>query len=182
MKSSSPYITRQTGRHVPREAVQAGLTCPTGPNLPANFPKTVLPGLPKLFRINQSLTELPHLLLARGPSASRVVRVLLPPGAPAAEALLEHVRLRLGDRWAGEVPFEDHEKLLGLRPPWWYRPVGLLGGLFLGALILFAMMGFAALLTGRIEEIPGFVWAAMAGWAGVVGWILWIYRRRQRDH
>jgi hypothetical protein len=84
----------------------------------ANFPKTVLPGLPKLLRINQTLTEFPHLLLARGPSTNRVVRVLLPPGAPAADTLLEHVRLRLGVRWAGEVPFEDHEKLLGLRQPW----------------------------------------------------------------
>ena len=163
------------------EITQAALTRSPGPQVPANFPKQVLPGLGSLFALQSRLSaETRQLVLARGPGAHRVIRVLIPDGDPEADRLVDVVRAHLGgDRWLGDVPFERHQEALGLRNPWWYFPVGFLGCLALGAMILLAMIGFAAILSGRIGEAPPVAWIALALWVLLVAWLLWIYRRRR---
>lgn len=157
----------------------AALTRSPGPQVPANFPKQVLPGLGSLFALQSRLSaETRQLVLARGPGAHRVIRVLIRDGDPEAARLVDVVRAHLGgDRWLGEVPFERHQEALGLRNPWWYFPAGFLGCLALGVMILLAMIGFAAILSGRIGEAPPAAWIALAIWVLLVAWLFWIYRR-----
>jgi hypothetical protein len=161
------------------EITRAALTRSPGPQVPSNFPKQVLPGLGSLFALQKRLSaETRQLILARGPGTHRVIRILIPDGDPEGARLVDVVRAHLGDRWLEEIPFERHQEALGLRNPWWYFPVGLIGCLGLGYMILLAMMGVAAVLYGRAGEAPLIVWMALALWILLVVWLLSIYRRR----
>lgn len=158
----------------------AALTRSPGPQVPGNFPKQVLPGLGSLMSIQKRLSaETRQLVLARGAGTHRVIRVLIAEGDPEAARLVDVVRAHLGDRWLDEIPFDRHQEALGLRNPWWYFPVGLLGCLGFGYMILLAMMGVAAVLQGRAGDAPLIVWIALALWVLLVVWLLWVYRRRR---
>ena len=162
------------------DITRAALTRSPGPRLPVNFPTRILPGLGSLISLQQRVSaETRQLILARGPGTHRVVRILIPDDDPEDARLVDVVRAHLGDRWLDEIPFERHQEALGLRNPWWYFPVGLLGCLGLGYMILLAMMGAAAALYGRAGEAPLIVWLALALWILLVVWLLWIYRRRR---
>lgn len=162
------------------DVTRAALTRSPGPQVPANFPKQVLPGLGSLLALQSRLSaETRQLVLARGAGTHRVIRILIRDDDPEAARLVDVVRACLGDRWLGEVPFESHQQALGLRNPWWYFPVGLLGCLALGAMILMSMIGLVAILSGRIREAPPVVWIALALWILLVASLLWIYRRRR---
>lgn len=118
-------VGRRTRRIAWTEATTAALV--RFPAAGAGLPVGVLPGLGHLRALNRrQAVAYAQLVLARGLSSSRAVRVTVPLDGASAGLLVGAVRDAMGSRWRGEVPFEAHMAVLGLRRPWWTLPALLL--------------------------------------------------------
>ena len=83
--------------------------------MPENFPQSILPGLRRLTKIRDRLAEdYVQLILARGRSSFKAIRVPLPKENPDARLLVQEVQRNLEERWVEELPIEQHMKALGL--------------------------------------------------------------------
>lgn len=161
-----------------QEISRAGLVSFSPPNLPPDFPAQAMPGLNRVFDLNQRLAgQYAQLVLARGKSVFRAVRVPIPADQPAAAALVDEVCLHLAGRWIGRVPMEKQRQALGLSNPWWYYPVLIAGLAVFGLIVLLAAGAFEALATGSLADVPLIAWLALLGWLVIVGAILFLYRR-----
>lgn len=167
-------------RQIPwAEINAAGLVRFSSPNVPAGMPLSILPGLGKLVELDrQEAQALRQLVLARGRSPFRAVRVPIPTGEPEAMALAEAVQQSLGERWIGGVAMEDHQAALGLSTPWWFCLVFGLGMVAFGLTILLAIGAFGALSSGQGAGVPPLAWLALLFWLLLAGGILFLYRRR----
>ena len=162
-----------------RQITAAGLVHFPDPDVPAGMPTKILPGLGKLIDLDRRLArEQRQLVLARGRSTFRAIRIPIPLDAPEATALVEAARRHLGDRWAGEVSIEEHQRALGLSTPWWFYPLFAVGFVAFGLTILLAIGAFQSLTGGNLAGVPILAWIALAFWALLAGGILFVYRRR----
>jgi hypothetical protein len=160
------------------EITSAGLVHFASPDIDPDLPTDILPGLGKLFSLNRSIAKGQHqLVLARGKSVFRAFRVPIPIDQSVSAALVETVQQKLGTRWIGEMPITEHQKALGLRTPWWFYPIFVVGFVAFGYLILFAIGAFSALTSGQFVEVPWIAWLALLVWVILIGWILFQYRR-----
>jgi hypothetical protein len=158
----------------------AGLVRFSGSNTPPDMPTDILPGLGKLLDLNRWVDrEQRQLVLARGRSTFRAVRVPIPITEPGATSMVEEVRRNLGDKWIGEVPIQDYQSAMGLSLPWWFYPLFGLGFVAFGLMILFAIGAFQALTSGDLAGVPPVAWIALLFWVVLVGAILFLYRRRR---
>jgi hypothetical protein len=170
---------RRTERIRWQEVTGAALVRVSSPDPDPAMPTDLLPGMGKLFNLNRSLAaEQGQLILARGRSALRAFRVPIPVDDPGAMALVDEVRCAVGDRWAGKVPSEEQEEALGIRNPWWFYPILIVGLIAFGYTVLCAIAAFAALTSGQAAEVPLVAWLALLVWLLLVGWIFFLYRRR----
>jgi hypothetical protein len=161
------------------EITAAGLVHFSELDASAGMPTQILPGLGKLFALNRWLArEQRQLVLARGRSTFRAVRIPIPVEEPKAMALVEQVRQAVGDRWIGEVSIQDHQSALGLSTPWWFYPLFGLGMAVFGLTIVLAIGAFQALSDGQVAGVPPLAWVALLFWVVLVGGILLLYRRR----
>ena len=158
----------------------AGLVYFSDPDVPRDMPTDLLPGLGKLLDLNHWLVrEQRQLVLARGHSTFRAVRVPIPAQDPKALALVETVRQNLGSRWVGAVSIQDHQSALGLSTPWWFYLLFGFGFVAFGLMILLAIGAFEALSSGQVSGVPPVAWLALLFWVILVGGILFLYRRRR---
>jgi len=135
-----------------------------------DVPTGIVPGLGALLALNRREADLyAQLVVARGPSASRALRVTVPLDGAGAGLLVGAVREVLGPRWLGEVPFEAHMVVLGLRRPRWALPVFVIVLTAIGSVALLAMLAGAALGRGAWNEVPPVAWAGLALWLGLLG-------------
>ncbi|MEJ2208387.1 MAG: hypothetical protein P8129_05045 [Anaerolineae bacterium] len=172
-------VRRRTRRLGWTEVTAAGLVHLPDPDVPAGMPLNLLPGLGKLVDLNRrEAQELRQLVLARGPSSFRALRIPIPVDEPGAMALVTAVQTKLGDRWIGEVAMEDHQAALGLSTPWWFYPLFGLGFVAFGLTILLAIGAFESLSSGQVTGVPPLAWVALLLWVILVGGILFLYRRR----
>lgn len=161
-----------------QEISRAGLVSFDRPHPPPDFPAQTLPGLGQLFTLNARLAnEYRQLVLARGPSAFSAVRVPIPTGEPEAAALVEEVRHRLADRWAGELPMAHHSRAMGMGNPWWYYPLLLAGLAVFGLAIVLAAGAFPAITGGSLAEVPPLAWLALLAWLLITGMLIYLYRK-----
>jgi hypothetical protein len=161
------------------EITSAGLVHFASPDVDPDMPTDILPGLDKLFSLNRSVAEgQRQLVLARGRSTFRPFRVPIPVDEPVSTTLVETIQQRLGTRWVGEMPITEHERALGIRNPWWFYPVFVIGFVAFGYLILFAIGAFSAITSGQFVEVPWIAWLALLLWLVLVGWIFFQYRSR----
>ena len=161
------------------EISAAGLVRFSGPNIPAGMPLSILPGLGKLVDLDrQEAQALRQLVLARGRSPFRAVRIPIPTDKPEAAALAEAAQQKLGERWIGEVAMEDHQAALGLSTPWWFYLVFGFGMVAFGLTILLALGAFESLSSGQVAGVPPLAWLALLFWLLLVGGILFLYRQR----
>jgi hypothetical protein len=162
-----------------REITAAGLVHFPGPDVPTDMPTRILPGLGRLVDLDRRLArEQRQLVLARGRSTFRAVRIPIPLDEPEAAALVQAVRRHLADQWAGEMSLEEHQRALGLSTPWWFYPLFAVGFVAFGLIILLAIGAFQSLTSGDLAGVPVLAWIALAFWAVLVGGILFVYRRR----
>jgi len=162
------------------EITAAGLVHFSEPDSSTGMPTQILPGLGKLFALDRWLArEQRQLVLARGRSTFRALRIPIPVQEPAAMALVEQVRQTLGEKWIGEVSMQDHQSALGLSTPWWFYPLFGLGMAAFGLTILLAIGAFQALSSGQVAEVPPLAWVALLFWVALAGGILLLYRRRK---
>ena len=155
------------------EITRAGIVEYPNQRMPENFPYAILPGLRRLIGIRDSLAEdYVQLVLARGRSPFKALRVPLPKENPDARLLVEEVKRNLGERWIGELPLEQHMKALGLRYQWWFHPAFAVGFIFFGFMLFLAMGAYGAVTSGRLDQVPLIAWIALLLWVGVVLWIL----------
>jgi hypothetical protein len=162
-----------------REVTAAGLVQLPGAAVPADMPTSILPGLGKLVDLDRRLArEQRQLVLARGGSTFRAVRIPIPLDEPEAKALVEMVRGHVGDRWIGELPMAEHQRALGLSIPWWFYPLFAVGFVAFGLTILLAIGAFQALSTGDVAGVPPLAWLALVFWGVLAGGILFVYRNR----
>lgn len=170
-------VGRRTRRIAWTEATTAALV--RFPAAGAGLPVGVLPGLGHLRALNRrQAVAYAQLVLARGPSSSRAVRVTVPLDGAGAGLLVGAVRDAMGSRWRGEVPFEAHMAVLGLRRPWWTLPALLLVLAAIGSVALLAMLTGAAVAGGRWGEVPPAAWAGLALWFGLLGALTLAVARR----
>jgi hypothetical protein len=157
----------------------AGLVQFSDANPSPNMPTDILPGLEKLFDLNRWLArEQRQLVLARGRSSFRAVRIPIPVQRPEARVLVEQVRQRLNEKWIGEVPIQDHQSAMGLTTPWWFYLLFAVGFVAFGLTLLLAMGTFDALSSGQVVGVPLLAWLALLFWVVLAAVILWLYRRR----
>lgn len=95
-----------------RDVTAAGmLTLPVG-NFAVDAVIQTVQGIDQLRDVNRVLTtDYRQLILARGRSQTRAAQILVPILEPEAAVLVEQVRQRVGDRWRGEVPWEEQRRL-----------------------------------------------------------------------
>jgi len=168
--------TRQIGW---AEVSAAGLVSFSEAGTPAGMPTDILPGLGKLFELNRwQARELRQLVLARGRSSFRTLRIPIPVSEPRAALLVEELRSYLPGRWVGEVSMEEHIQALGLATPWWLYPLFVAGFIGSGLAILLAVGAFQALEDGGLAAVPVLAWGALLFWLILVGGIYLFYRRR----
>lgn len=172
---------RRTRRLRWAEVTAAGLVYFSDPDVPADMPLDLLPGLGKLVDLNrQQAYELHQLVLARDRSPFRALRIPIPAGEPRAMALVGAVQAEVGDRWIGEIAMEDHQAALDLSTPWWFYPLFGLGFVAFGLTILAAIGAFQALSSGQLAGVPPLAWLALLFWVILAGGILFLYRRRRQ--
>jgi hypothetical protein len=136
-----------------------------------------LPGLGRLMGVNVHMAEnYRQLVLARGRSARRAIRMPVPVDDPGAHELVQRIEQRLGDRWKLETDMANHYQALGIHRPWWTIPVSILFIVGLGYIVAFACAGFSALSEGNLD-LPPLIWIGMATWLIIVGGIVFLYRR-----
>ena len=108
--------------------------------------------------LNQIRENYTQLVIARGWSSARVIRIPLPLDDSSAAQLVNTLTSRLDDRWIGEVPVEQHEDELGLGLPRWYLAMILPGFVVIAYLLLQVVSAVGALLIGEVYQVPGLVW------------------------
>ncbi len=134
------------------------------------IPAGILPGFDHLSSLNRRQADLyAQLMIACGPSASRVLRVTVPLDGTGADLLIGAVRDATGSRWLGELPFAGHMAALGLRRLRWVLLALLLVLAAVGSIMLLAMIAGAAVAGGRWAEVPPAAWAGLALWFGLLG-------------
>jgi hypothetical protein len=172
---------RKRTKHLPwDEITRAGLVHFADPDIDPSMPTEILPGLGKLISINRAIAARQRqLVLARGSSMRRVFRIPIPVDDPGAASLVETVQQRLGERWVGEMSIADHGKVLGVRNPWWFYPLLVVGLVAFGYMVLFAIGAFDALISAELTEVPAVAWLALVAWLLLFGWI-WLHYRRMR--
>jgi hypothetical protein len=157
----------------------AGLVQFPGPNVPAGLPTSILPGLGKVIDLDQQIArEQRQMVLARGSSTFRAMRIPIAVQDPDATALVEAVRHNLGNRWIGELSMEDQQSGLGLSTPWWFYLLFGVGFVAFGLTILLAIGAFEALSSGQVKGVPPIAWLALLFWLLLIGGVLYLYRRR----
>jgi hypothetical protein len=136
-----------------------------------------LPGLGRLTNINARMAEnYRQLVLARGRSARRAIRVPIPVDDAGAQDLIGMIRQHLGDRWQQETDMANHYRALGIQRPWWAIPVSILFIVGLGYIVAFACTGFSSLAEGNFH-LPPLLWVGMAIWLIIMAGIAFLYRR-----
>ncbi len=136
----------------------------------AEVPTGIVPGFGLLLALNRREAGMyGQLVVARGPSSSRAVRVTVPLDGAGAALLVGAVRDAMGSRWRGEIPFAAHMAALGLRRPRWTLPALLVALAAVGSVMLLAMIAGAAVAGGRWAEVPPAAWAGLALWLGLIG-------------
>jgi hypothetical protein len=161
------------------EVTAAALVHFSSPDASAGIPTNMLPGLGNLFALNRWLArEQGQLVLARGRSTFRAMRIPIPLEEPGAMALVRETQRYLDQRWIGELPFADHQVAMGMSTPWWFYLLFGLGFVTFGLTILLAIGAFQGLTSGDLAGVPAVAWIALLFWVILVGSVLFIYRRR----
>ncbi len=151
----------------------AGLVGYPNVRMPENFPYEILPGFRRLVETRDNLARnYLQLVLARGKSPFRAIRVPIPKENPDAKLLVDEVQRNLGERWLGDLPWNQYMKPLGLRNPWWFLPVFIAGFIVVGFLLLLAMGAYEGILSGRFYQVPFIAWIALILWIVLVIWLL----------
>lgn len=136
-----------------------------------------LPGTDEVLDLlNQMQADHRQLLIARGWSESRLIRLPLPTGDPEAERLVERIKSNIGERWVGEVDFQDHQEALGLGMPKWYLAMILLGFVIIAFLVLQVISAIGALAAGEVYQVPGLVWLMLILLGMLI--VYWFYQSR----
>lgn len=169
-------VRKGEAEHLPWSSFTAGgLLVPESLALPAGLPRGFLPGLGLLLDSAEDLARAQRtLVLSRGTSPLKAVRVQLAPGDEVSPAL---ARQRLGDRWVGELTRRTQSKSLGWTYPLWFILAVLAGFVVFAWAILLAAGAVWSLSHGEIKEVPLVAWVCLALWAGLLGWVVWSRKR-----
>jgi hypothetical protein len=136
-----------------------------------------LPGTGEVLDLfDQMQADHRQLIIARGWSESRLIRLPLPTGNPEAEHLVEQIKSHISERWVGEVEFKDHQEALGLGMPKWYLAMILLGFVVIAFLVLQVISAIGALAAGEVYRVPGLVWLMLILLAMLI--VYWVYQSR----
>ena len=136
-----------------------------------------LPGTDEALDLfDQMQAEYRQLVIARGWSESRLIRLPFPTGDPEANRLLEWIKSHIGERWVGELDFQDHQEALGLGMPKWYLAMILLGFVVIAFLVLQVISAIGALAAGEVYQVPGLVWLMLILLGMLI--VYWIYQSR----
>jgi hypothetical protein len=136
-----------------------------------------LPGTGEVLDLfDQMQADHRQLIIARGWSESRLIRLPLPTGNPEAEHLVEQIKSHIGERWVGEVDFKHHQEALGLGMPKWYLAMILLGFVVIAFLVLQVISAIGALAAGEVYRVPGLVWLMLILLAMLI--VYWVYQSR----